>query len=128
MLRGGATQREVAEKFGVTQSAVSIAIRRGDIKHETGFERRLPWRMKGEHVNLSIPRALRIAIRLQAGQGEDMPAYMRQQGEGFIRTLEETGTVIHYDPDVPPFWFRVKRREGIDEGLIREPDVKSEAS
>jgi hypothetical protein len=120
MLRAGATQTEVAQRFGVSQSAVSTAIKRGRIKFDTGFERRLPWHMKPEHVNLAVPRNLRLALRLKAGEGHTMPPYLRQQGEGFIRTLEETGTVIHYEPDVPPYWFRVQRREGIDEGLIRE--------
>ena len=125
MLRSGATQTQVAQRFGVSQSAVSTAIKRGRIKFETGFERRLPWHMKPEHVNLAVPRNLRLAMRLQAGD-TDMPPYLRQQGEGFMRTLEETGAVIHYEPDVSPHWFRVPRREGIDEGLIREPDVSDE--
>ena len=122
MLRGGATQAAVAERFGVTQASVSLAIKRGRIKHETGYVKRdIPWKIKTEHLHLSIPRSLRIAKRIQAGDTEGMPDYMRRQGEGFIRTLEETGTVIHYDPDVEPFFFRVPRRPGVDEGLVREP-------
>jgi hypothetical protein len=124
MLREGATQRDVAEKFGVSQAAVSIAISRGNIKHDTGFERRLPWKMKGEHVSLAIPRGLRLAMRVQEGgaEAERMPEYLRKEGEGFIRTLDELDAVIHYDPEVAPYFFRVPRRHGIDEGLVREPD------
>ena len=121
MLRSGATQHDVAAKFGVSQSAVSLAIKRGNIKHETGFERRLPWKMHNEHVNLSIPRGLRLALRVQAG--EEMPEYLRHEGEGFIKTLDELDAVIHYEPEIPPHWFRVPRRPGIDLGLVREPDV-----
>ena len=128
MLRGGATQLEVAQKFGVSQSAVSLAIKRGNIKHDTGFERLLPWHMRREHVNLSIPRNLRLALRVQRGETDGMPEYLRQQGEGFLRTLEEMDAVIHYDPDVSPWWFRVPRRPGIDNGLIREPEPDSAAS
>jgi hypothetical protein len=106
---------------------VSLAIRRGNIKHETGFHRRLPWRMHPEHINLSIPRALRLAIRIQDGETADMPAYLKHQGEGFIRTLDEMDAVVHYDPEVAPFWFRVPRRHGVDEGLIREPERLDEA-
>ena len=123
MLRAGKTQAQVAEKFGVSQSAVSLAIKRGRIKYETGFERLLPWNMKAEHINLSVPRGLRLAMRVQRGETQDMPAYLRAQGEGFIRTLEELDAVIHYDPDVYPYWFRVPRRHGIDQGLIREPNI-----
>ena len=124
MLRAGATQAEVAKKFGVTQAAVSQAITRQNIKHETGRERLLPWHMKPEHRNMSIPRSLRLAERIRKGDAEDMPPYLRQNGEGFIRRLEELDAVIHYDPDVEPYWFRVPRRPGIDRGLIREPDVE----
>lgn len=122
MLRDGATQSEVAERFDVSQSAVSLAIRRGNIKHDTGFERLLPWHMRSEHVNLAIPRALRLAMRVQRGETEEMPEYLRREGEGFIRTLEDLDAVIHYDPDTAPFWFRVPRRHGVDDGLIRKPD------
>jgi hypothetical protein len=126
MLRAGATQQEVADRFGVRQAAVSLAISRGNIKHDTGFERRLPWHMHREHVNLSIPRSLRLAMRVQAGE-EDMPEYLRRQGEGFIRTLDEMDAVIHYEPEVSPYFFRVPRRHGIDLGLIREPEVATES-
>ena len=124
MLRAGATQQQVAAKFGVSQSAVSLAIKRGRIKFDTGFERLLPWNMKAEHINLSVPRGLRLAIRVQRGETEDMPPYLRAQGEGFLRTLEEMDAVVHYDSDVYPHWFRVPRRHGIDQGLIREPGIE----
>ena len=125
MLRAGKTQAQVAEKFGVSQSAVSLAIKRGRIKFDTGFERLLPWNMKAEHINLSVPRGLRLAMRVQRDDAEAraMPPYLRAQGEGFIRTLEEMDAVIHYDPEVHPHWFRVPRRHGIDQGLIREPNI-----
>ena len=123
MLRAGKTQAQVAAKFGVSQSAVSLAIKRGRIKFDTGFERLLPWSMKAEHINLSVPRGLRLAMRVQRGETQDMPPYLRAQGEGFIRTLEEMDAVIHYDPEVHPHWFRVPRRHGIDQGLIREPKI-----
>ena len=122
LLRSGATQQEVALQFGVTPAAVSAAISRGRIKYDTGYRRLLPWRMKAEHANLAIPRMLRLAVRISTGRDEGMPDYLRAQGEGFARKLDEMGAVIHYDPECPPFWFRVPRREGIDTGLIREPE------
>ena len=36
--------------------------------------------------------------------------------------LEEMDAVVHYDPDVAPFFFRVPRRAGIDKGLFRDPE------
>lgn len=123
MLRAGATQRDVADRYGVSVAAVSAAIKRDRIKFDTGYRRHLPWKMKTEHANLAIPRMLRLAERIRTGQDEGMPEYLRAQGEGFAKRLEEMDAVIHYDPDVPPYWFRVPRRDGIDTGLIREPDA-----
>lgn len=122
MLRAGATQREVADRYGVTVAAVSAAIKRGRIKYETGYQRILPWKMRAEHANLAIPRSLRLAERIRQGRDEGMPEYLRALGEGFARKLDEMDAVVHYDPEVPPYWFRVPRREGVDTGLIREPD------
>lgn len=119
MLRAGATQQEVADRFGVSQSAVSVAISRGRIKFDTGFTKRLPWVVKKEHHNLAIPRMLRLAIRVQAG--DDMDPRLAEQARGFIRNLESLDAVVHYDPEVAPYFFRVQRRHGIDRGLVREP-------
>ena len=121
LLRAGKTQAEVAAKFGVTQSAVSAAISRGNIKFDTGFVRRLPWTVKKEHTNLAIPRLLRLALRVQENDPTLSPR-LREQAEGFLRKLNELDAVIHYDPEVEPFFFRVQRRPGIDTGLWREKD------
>lgn len=121
MLRAGATQQEVAERFGVGQSAVAAAIARGRIKHETGFRKRLPWVIKKEHHSLAIPRALRLAMRVQENDPALSPR-LRAIGEGFLRKLAELDVVVHYDPEVEPYFFRVPRRHGIDKGLVREPD------
>jgi hypothetical protein len=122
MLRAGATQREVALRYGVTVAAVSAAIKRGRIKFDTGYQRILPWKMKANHANLAVPRMLRLAERIRTGRDDGMPDYLRAQGEGFARKLDEMDAVIHYDPDVSPYWFRVPRRPGVDTGLVREPE------
>lgn len=120
MLRSGKTQAEVAEAMGVSTSAVSVAIARGNIKHDSGYVRRLPWTVKKEHSNLAIPRALRLTMRLQ--DGEKLEPMYEKLATGFLRRLEEMDAVVHYDPDVAPFFFRVPRRAGIDKGLFRDPE------
>jgi hypothetical protein len=122
LLRQGVTQEDVARKFGVSQSAISAAIGRGRIKFDTGFTKRLPWRIKKEHHNLAIPRNLRLAMRVQAGD-TDMDPRLLASAVGFLHKLEELDAVIHYDPEVEPYFFRVKRRPEIDKGLVREPDA-----
>ena len=121
LLRSGHSQTEVAERFGVTQAAISMAISRGRIKHETGVRRLLPWKnVKQEHLRLNVPRQLRAAMHLVAG--DTQPPIVESQARRFIDELNRMDAVIHYDPDVAPYWFRVPRRPGIDNGLVREPD------
>lgn len=121
MLRSGKTQVEVAKHFGVSQAAVSVAIARGNIKFETGRHRLLPWKgIKVEHSNLAIPRALRLALRLE--EGVDLSPTQKIEAERFLRRLRELDAVIHYDPEVAPYWFRVPRRDGIDKSWFREAD------
>lgn len=128
MLRAGHSQTEVAEKFGVKQAAISMAISRGRIKHETGVRRLLPWKnIKQEHLRLNVPRQLRAAMHLVAG--DDQPPIVEAQARRFIDELHRMDAVIHYDPEgaIDPktgervYWFRVPRRPGIDTGLVREP-------
>lgn len=122
LLRQGLTQAEVAQRFGVTQPAISAAIRRGRIKFDTGAPpKRLPWTIKKEHTNLAIPRLLRFALRIEDGDETLRPEF-RKQGEAFVRRLREMDAVIHYEADVEPHFFRVPRRHGIDTGLWREPE------
>jgi hypothetical protein len=123
LLRQGLSQAEVAARFGVHQPAIAVAIARGRIRHDSGYQRWLPkqWKISRSHTNRSLPRKLRMALRLQAGEHLE-PKY-RDQAEGFIRKLHELDAVIHFDPEVEPYFFRVRRRPGIDEGLIRNPNV-----
>jgi hypothetical protein len=47
------------------------------------------------------------------------------QLDTFLRSMAEGGWVVEYDPEKYPDegFVRVPRREGIDEGLIREPGL-----
>lgn len=121
MLRAGHSQTAVAERFGVTQAAISMAISRGRIKYETGVRRLLPWKnIRDEHLRLNVPRQLRAAMHLLAG--DHQPPLVEAQARRFVEELQRMDAVIHYDPDVEPYWFRVPRRPGIDLGLVREPE------
>ena len=62
MLRSGKTQQQIADRFAVTQAAVSAAIARGAIKHRYEKEipdRAMPWRAKLEHQQRYLARMIR---------------------------------------------------------------------
>jgi hypothetical protein len=125
MLRAGATQQEVADRFGVTQPAVNRAIWRGRIKdiaydRSASDESGVPWHpVRPEHRSRYLVRMLRAATRRE--RGEKSSPVLEAQLDSFLRQVEELDFVIHYDPDTADGFFRVPRREGIDTGLVRDP-------
>ena len=127
MLRAGATQREVADHFGVTQPAVNRAIWRGRIKditydRATKDESGIPWHpIMSEHRSRYLIRMLRAAARRQ--RGEKSAPVIEAQLDSFLEQLHQHDFVIHYEPRSEEGFFRVPRREGIDTGYVRDPYV-----
>ena len=125
MLRAGKTQQEVAAHFGVQQPAVSLAIRRGNIKdvaydRTASDESAIPWHpIRPEHRSRYLVRMLRAAARRQ--RGEKSAPVIEAQLDKFLEQAEKMDFVVHYDPDTDEGWFRVERRPGVDKGLIRDP-------
>lgn len=128
MLRAGKTQVEVAEEMGVSQASVSQAIKRGRINFHTGVARRnaVPWKLEPEDMMRYIPRMLRAAARMD--DGEPVSPATRTQVELFVRRLHELDAVVHYQPDTDERFFRVPRRHGVDEWLVREPALDDEGN
>lgn len=125
MLRAGATQQEVADRFGVTQSGVQRAIARGRIKdivydRTATDESAIPWHpIRPEHRSRYLVRMLRAAARRD--RGEKSAPVIEAQLDNFLKQIEELDFVVHYDPDTEEGFHRVPRRGGIDQGLIRNP-------
>ena len=129
MLRSGATQQEVADLFGVTQGAIAAAIRRGVVKYKKGrpADRAMPWSpIREEHRQKYLARMLRAAHRRESGM-ENAPPIERML-DSFLRDVEERDYVVTYEPDTEEGFFRVPRRHGIDEGLVREPDINDDGT
>lgn len=80
----------------------------------------IPWAVKKEHSHHHSVHMLRREARRRSG----MPIPPREEEilDGFLRTLAEDDAVVHYDPDTEQGFFRVSRRPGIDNDLIREPE------
>jgi hypothetical protein len=120
LLRAGWTQAAVAQKFGVSQGAVALAKSRGHVDGgSSNVKADIPWEVRPEHRGLHLPKMLRAYARQQAG--EKVSPLTAPLLEAFVRSLKELDAVVHYEPDVAPFFFRVPRRHGIDRGLVRDP-------
>ena len=125
MLRSGATQQQVADRFGVTQPAVHSAILRGRIKGITydrtvRDESGVPWHpIKPEHRDRYLVRMLRAAARRE--RGEKSTPVLEAQLDKFLEQVKALDFVIHYDPDTAEGFWRVPRRQGVDLGLVRDP-------
>ena len=123
LLRAGLSQREVAARYGVTQSAIAAARRRGMLKEgNTAYQSALPWRVRPEHLQLNVAKMLRCVYRLE--RGEAIGESNRRAVDSFIAGLQASDAVIHYDPEVSPYFFRVPRRPGVDLGWVRDPSVE----
>jgi hypothetical protein len=116
------TQQEIADMFGVSNQAVSKAIRERKLSIPQRASYKLPWPVKTEHSDDYPRRMLRLYAKQQAGvsiSAKDASMLAR-----FCATLDERNLVVHYDPwheDGP--WFYLPRRPGIDVGYVRNPDV-----
>lgn len=125
MLRAGNTQQQVADRFRVTQAAVSASIKRGNIKIDYPNQtegRAVPWHpIRAEHRDRYLIRMLRALHR--RNQGLKNAPVLEAMLDKFLASAEELDFVVTYDPDTEDGFFRVPRRHGIDEGLIRNPNV-----
>lgn len=126
----GRTYRWMVEEYLRKYNIETVPGMWGNFRRRKGIARRsvrnddlIPWYVKPEHRWAYPVMMLRLEGRVREGYP------LSDENEGRHRTwrrqMEETGTVVHYDPDTEEGWFYVPRREGIDLDLIRKPDRKT---
>lgn len=127
LLRAGKTQEDVVEIYRgkgiqIAQSTISQAISAGRIKVNTNRHTGgIPWKLKPEHRHLHAARMLRTQARLDAGL--EVGKSLQKQVTSWIAGLEADNSVIHYDPETPEGFWRIERREGIDQWWVRDPNL-----
>ncbi len=124
------TQAQVADMFGVSEQAVSKAIRdrKLNIVHRVSFREYVPWTVATEHAEDYMRRMLRYYAMEQMGRDLDRKqAASLAKFKGIMDAPSAAaphGCVVQYDPSHPQGpWLRVPRRPGIDTGYARNPDV-----
>lgn len=124
----GMTHDQIVEKIkrekhvDVTRSAVSVALSRAGRTTRTIEDKAVPWVIRPEHSNKIDLHLLRVHKRIT--EGEQVRDSDRRRYESWKAKLDAEDAVVHYEPrSAAGFWW-VPRRPGIDNGLIREPDVE----
>lgn len=127
----GKTDREIlsllaGEGIYVTRQALSAwRTRRGAERRRPARPRVIPWHLRPEHRMTEPARAIRAYA--QRERGEHLSSEVEERLERVLGHLRRVDGVFHYDPDTEEGWFVVKRREGVDLGIVREPDAPTRA-
>lgn len=109
------------ENLQVTRQAITNwRRRRGDEPRQLAVPRAIPWKVAKEHATLQPARVIRWYARRQAGLPLAEPE--ARALDRAMRDLAQVDGVLTYVPGTAEGWFVVKRRPGVDEGIIREPD------
>lgn len=124
--REGRTYKWMIEQYQKKYNIETTIATWSNFRRRHGLDRRMawdgnliPWKVEAQHRYAYPILMLRKEARRRAGF--DLSPKEVDEVEGFIRSLERDGAVIHYDPETKEGWFRVPRREGTDMDLIREP-------
>jgi len=106
----------------VGRSTVSAALSRAGLTNRIRYSDALPWdRIKIEHNGHYAAQMLRAGARIESDQ--KVSDDLSDRYESWKARLDAEDAVVHYDPNAGEGFFYVKRRKGIDKGMIRNPKV-----
>ncbi|GAB2759180.1 hypothetical protein GCM10027020_09460 [Nocardioides salsibiostraticola] len=122
----GRTYRWMVDEYLEQYNIETVPSMWGNYRRRMGITRRtvrnddlIPWPVKLEHRYAYPVMMLRAEGRTRQG------AEVSDENKGRLRAwhvrMEETNTVLHYDPETEQGWFYVPRRDEFDTDLIREP-------
>lgn len=122
----GWTQKQIAESYGATESAVWKAMQRaGYIEPQVTYKEILPWDIAEAHKATAIMERFRSIVKQRKG------AALRQEEEmllqRWLRDLEANELVVAYHPEAPAnsasskggFYYVPKSAD--DDWIIRRP-------
>lgn len=122
----GLTQKEIADTYGVSESAVWKALKRaGYTESMATYKDILPWEIDDYHKATAIMERFRSIVRQRHG-GALLPEDERKL-EAWLRDLEANELVVNYHPLAPAndasskggFYYVPK--EADDDWIIRRP-------
>lgn len=127
--RQGWTYADIANEYGVTESAVYLRLRQANATKERVSHRDvIPWRIKKAHTYSFPAQMLRLYGRQQKGM--ELQPVKRNMLNKWLREMKEAGVVLCYSPDYPPnpacqaggFYYS-RRRPDDGTCIVRTDDV-----
>jgi transcriptional regulator with XRE-family HTH domain len=122
----GWTQKELAETYKVSPSAVWKALQRGGYTESVPTYRELiPWQVEDVHKTTAIMERFRSIVKQKHGGVLEEDEEIRLNR--WLRDLEANGLVVAYHPDAPPnsasskggFYYTQRKPE--DDWIVRRP-------
>jgi hypothetical protein len=125
----GKTYKEMQAIYLEKYNIETVPSMWGNFRRRRGLQRRLarnddliPWHVRSEHRWAYPVAMLRAEARRRAGF--ELNDETQGRLNSWLRTLEEDGLVVHYDPDTQDGFFYVPREEH-DTDIIRRPRQKT---
>lgn len=101
LVQRGWTYREIAEFYGVTESAVYLRLRNAGLTRKNiSHLKNLPWKVEARHRFAYPMQMLRILGQLRAGRELSEPK--RRMLDRWLEGMRQHNVVLCYDPDMPP--------------------------
>jgi transcriptional regulator with XRE-family HTH domain len=125
----GYTQRDLAEEFKVSESAVWKALQRAGYSDPVPtYKTLIPWHIEEAHKATAIMERFRSIVK--QNRGGVLSEKEEQLLTRWLRDLHDNDLVVGYHPDAPPnsasskggFYYTKRKPE--DEWIIRAPEAK----
>lgn len=125
--RQGVTYREIADQYGVTESAVYQRLKADGLANDQTVSHKalIPWVVKEEHRHTHPALMLRTLSRRQ--QGLPNSEARNRMLDKWLAEVKEADVVVCYDPDMWPNpaspitggWWYSRRRKSDGDSMIR---------
>lgn len=125
--RSGKTYAEIADEYGVTETAVYLRLKADGLvtDRKVSHKELIPWQVRGIHAHAHPALMLRTLSRRV--QGLENPASRERMLDRWLAELKAANVVVCYDPDMPENdaspktggWYYMRRRKSDGNDLIR---------
>lgn len=120
--RQGATYKDIAERYDVTEAAVYLRLKADGLSKDRKVSHKelMPWSIKAEHAHAHVALMLRLLSRRQQGLGNS-PVRERMLDK-WLGEVEAANVVVCYDPNMGKnpasptggwFYMRRTRKDGV---------------